>query len=91
MERLATGVFDTALFDNAVTMVRTQLLTLSDSLAGLLGFYAAGLSNGRLFQIRDALRLLADVTPAHISKLASPLRLCSLFVVEPDTKGEDGK
>ncbi len=89
MERLATGAFDATLFDNAVTMVRTQLLTLSDSLAGLLGFYTAGLSNGRLFQVRDALRLLADVTPAHIAKLASPLRLSSLFVVDPGAQVED--
>ena len=88
MDLLASGRFESALFDNAVTMVRTQLLTLSDSLAGLLGFYAAGLTNGRLFQLSDALRLLADVTPAHISKLAMPLRLSSLFVVDPDMQGE---
>lgn len=91
MDLLASGRFESALFDNAVTMVRTQLLTLSDSLAGLLGFYAAGLTNGRLFQLSDALRLLADVTPAHISKLAMPLRLSSLFVVDPDTQGEGSK
>ncbi len=87
LETLALGRFDRSLFDRSVTMVRNQLLTVSDSLAGMLGFYSAGLTNGRLFHLEDALRLLDDVSPGRIQALAAGLRMASIYVLMPDSSG----
>jgi predicted Zn-dependent peptidase len=89
VDSMAQGLPDDTVFRHSVTMVRNQLLTLSDSLSALLGFYSSGLSNGRLFHVTDALRLLDDVTPDKVRALASELRLSSVFIVMPENLGEE--
>ena len=89
VDSLAQGYPDEKVFRHSVTMLRNQLLTLSDSLSSLLGFYSSGLSNGRLFLVSDALRLLEDVTPDRVRTLAADLRLSSVYIVMPETPGED--
>ena len=85
---LAEGHVEASLYEHSATMVRNQLLTISDSLASLLGFYSAGISNGRLFRIADAQRLLADITPEQIYMLAARLRLASVYLLMPETAAE---
>ncbi len=91
LSALAEGRFEPTLFEHSVTMVRNHIRTISDSLAAMLGFYSAGLSNGRQFHVGDALRLLDDVTDRQVCSLAGALRLASVYVVMPETGGEDEK
>ncbi|MGI6546538.1 MAG: riboflavin biosynthesis protein RibF [Fastidiosipilaceae bacterium] len=88
IECLASGDVDRRIFDSSKEMVRNQLLSIADNMEQLLLFKRNNITSGRNMDVSDSLKLLAEVTPEDVARIAADLRRVTTYVLLPETLAE---
>lgn len=88
VERLAQGDFSQRIFESSKQLVRSRLLSIADNMEHLLLFKRNSITSGRNLDISDSLRLLEDVSPEDVIRIAKQLRPATTYVLLPEKREE---